>query len=84
VELGSAHTAEIAARLRDPNPVVREQIAIVLGFIGGQEAAAALNAAASDESADVETAVSVAQLRIRQRSGRPPSGGPPGDRSSAR
>jgi HEAT repeat protein len=74
VELGPRHTAEIAARLRDPNPVVREQIAIALGFIGGQDALAALNAAAADESADVETAVSVAQLRIRQRISRAPSG----------
>ena len=70
VELGANHATEIAARLQDQNPLVREQIAIALGFIGGQEAAAALNAAASDENADVRFAVSVAQLRLRQGPGR--------------
>ena len=44
VELGQPHVAAVAARLSDPNPVVREQIAIALGFIGGPEAAAALKA----------------------------------------
>jgi HEAT repeat protein len=66
VELGPKHVKEIAASLQDQNPIVREQIAIALGFIGGQEAAAALNAAASDGNADVQSAVSVAQLRLRQ------------------
>jgi HEAT repeat protein len=70
VELGPKHAAEIAARLQDRSPLVREQIAITLGFIGGQEAAAALNTAASDENADVRLAVSVAQLRLRQGPGR--------------
>jgi HEAT repeat protein len=73
VEIGSRHGAEIAAHLRNQNPVIREQIAIALGFIGGQEAVAALSAAAGDENADVQTAVSVAQLRIRQRTARPSS-----------
>ncbi len=66
VEVGPKHVKEIAARLQDQNPIVREQVAIALGFIGGQDAAAALNAAASDSNADVQSAVSVAQLRIRQ------------------
>jgi HEAT repeat protein len=70
VELGPKHAPEIAARLQDRNPLVREQIAITLGFIGGQDAAAALNTAASDENADVRFAVSVAQLRLRQGPGR--------------
>ncbi|HXW05867.1 MAG TPA: HEAT repeat domain-containing protein [Vicinamibacterales bacterium] len=66
VELGQAHTTAIASGLGDRDPVVREQLAIALGFIGGQEATAALASAASDESADVRAAVSVAQLRLRQ------------------
>ena len=70
VELGPTHATEIAAHLQDRNPLVREQVAIALGFIGGQEAAAALNAAANDENADVRLAVSVAQLRLRPGSGR--------------
>jgi HEAT repeat protein len=48
VELGRPHVAAVAARLSDPNPVVREQIAIALGFIGGPEAAAALKGASGE------------------------------------
>ena len=70
VELGPKHATEIAAHLQDRNPLVREQVAIALGFIGGQEAEAALNAAVSDENADVRMAVSVAQVRLRQGPGR--------------
>jgi len=65
IELGPTHATEIAAHLQDRNPLVREQVAIALGFIGGQEAEAALNAAASDETAEVRMAVSVAQVRLR-------------------
>jgi HEAT repeat protein len=45
VDLGRPRAAAVAARLNDPNPVVREQIAIALGFIGGPEAVAALTGA---------------------------------------
>jgi len=64
VELGRPHVAAIAARLGDPNPVVREQIAIALGFIGGPEAAAALNAASGESEPRVRHALDVAQLRV--------------------
>ena len=64
VELGQPQVAAVAARLSDPNPVVREQIAVALGFIGGPEAAAALTAASGESDPDVRHAIDVAQLRI--------------------
>ena len=64
VELGRPHVAAVAARLSDPNPVVREQIAVALGFIGGPEAAAALKAAGGESDPEVRHAIDVAQVRI--------------------
>ena len=67
VELAPGHVAPIAARLRDQNPVIRQQIAVILGFTGSPEAVAALQAAATtDTSAEVRGAIQVAQLRLRQ------------------
>ena len=65
VEIGPAHAVDLAARLRDQDPVVRRHIAIALGFVGGPDASAALTAAASDTNADVRSAIEVAQLRLR-------------------
>jgi HEAT repeat protein len=68
VELGPSHAAEIAARLQDPDPVTRQQIAVILGFTGSPDASAALQAAATtDPSAEVRRAIQVAQLRLRQK-----------------
>jgi HEAT repeat protein len=64
VELGSAYAPAIAARMSDPNPVVREQIAIVLGFVGGPAAAAALKGASAESDASVRRAIDVAQFRL--------------------
>jgi HEAT repeat protein len=64
VELGRPHVAAIAARLGDANPVVREPIAIALGFIGGPEAAAALKGASAESDPSVRHALDVAQVRI--------------------
>jgi HEAT repeat protein len=64
VELGSAYAPAIAARMSDPNPVVREQIAIILGFVGGPEATAALKAASAESDASVRRAIDVAQFRL--------------------
>jgi HEAT repeat protein len=74
VELGPRHAADVVTLLRDQNPVVREQAAIALGFMGGQEAVAGLAAAVSDESPEVRSAVSVAQLRLRRRAERTSTG----------
>jgi HEAT repeat protein len=64
VELGRPHVAAVAARLGDPDPVVREQIAIALGFIGGPEAAAALKGASGESDPSVRHAIDVAQVRV--------------------
>ena len=64
VELGQPHVAAVAARLSDPNPFVRGQIATALGFIGGPQAVAALKGASGETDADVRKRISVAQLRL--------------------
>jgi HEAT repeat protein len=64
VELGRPHVAPIAARLSDPNPVVRGQIATALGFIGGPEADAALKGASGDSDLDVRQRIGAAHLRL--------------------
>jgi HEAT repeat protein len=65
VELGPTHAVDLAARLRDQDPVVRQHVAIALGFVGGPDASSALTAASTDTNADVRNAVQVAQLRLR-------------------
>ena len=64
VELGRPHVAAVAARLSDPSPFVRGQIATALGFIGGPEAVAALKGASSESDPDVRQRIGVAQLRL--------------------
>ena len=64
VELGHPHVAAVAARLNDPNPFVRGQIATALGFIGGPEAVAALKGASGESDPDVQHRIEVAQLRL--------------------
>jgi len=76
LDLGRTHVAAIAARLGDPNPVVREQIAIALGFIGGPEAAAALNGANGESEPSVRHALNVAQARIARATAKPASAAP--------
>ena len=71
VELGRPHVAAVAARLSDPNPVVREQIAVALGFIGGPEAAAALKGASGESDPTVRHAIDVAQVRITRSAAAP-------------
>jgi HEAT repeat protein len=71
VELGRPHVAAVAARLSDTNPVVREQIAIALGFIGGPEAAAALKGASTESDPNVRHALDVAQVRITRATAEP-------------
>ena len=71
VELGQPHVAAVAARLSDPNPVVREQIAVALGFIGGPEAAAALKAASGESDPGVRNRIGVAQFRLTRKTASP-------------
>ena len=66
IDLGRPQTTAVAARLKDANPVIREQVAIALGFIGGPEAAAALKAASGDADANVRNAIDVALFRANR------------------
>jgi HEAT repeat protein len=68
VELAPVHAAELQTRLRDPDPVVRQHVAVALGFLGGPETSQALAAAATDTNPLVRNAVQVAQLRLRSTS----------------
>jgi HEAT repeat protein len=64
IDLGRPQVAAVAARLSDPNPLVRGQIATALGFIGGPEAVAALKGASAESDPDVRQRIDFAQLRI--------------------
>ncbi len=76
VELGQPHVAAVAARLSDPNPFVRGQIATALGFIGGPEAVAALNGMSAESDPDVRKSISGAQLRLTRTTVVPATGAP--------
>ena len=76
VELGQPHVAAVAARLSDPNPVVRAQIATALGFIGGPEAVAALKGASGESDPDVRKRISAAQFRLTRTKVVPATGAP--------
>jgi HEAT repeat protein len=69
VDLGRPQAAALAARLNDPNPIVREQIAIALGFIGGPEATAALQGARAEADPNVRNAIDVALVRVKRTTG---------------
>jgi HEAT repeat protein len=75
VELGQPHVKAVAARLSDPNPFVRGQIATALGFIGGPEAVAALKGASGESDPDVRQSIDIAQLRLG-RTAMVPTGAP--------
>ena len=64
VELGQPHVEAVAARLGDPDPLVRGQIATALGFIGGPKALEALQGASGESDPDVRQRISFAQLRL--------------------
>jgi len=64
VELGSPHVDAVAARLSEPTPLVRGQVATALGFIGGPKAVEALQRASGESDPDVKQRISVAQFRL--------------------
>ena len=76
VELGQPRVAAAAARLSDPNPLVRAQIVTALGFIGGPEAVAALNGMSAESDPDVRKSISAAQLRLTRTTVAPATGAP--------
>jgi HEAT repeat protein len=65
VELGPPAAPAIAPRLQDPDPVIRQALADVLGAIGSAETLPALEAAAKDSNAAVAAAARRAIARIR-------------------
>ena len=69
VELGQPHVDAVAARLTDPDPFVRAQVATALGFMGGPKAAEALKGASGDADPDVRQRISFAQLRLTRARG---------------
>lgn len=71
VELGQPHAAAVAARINDPNPIVRAQVATALGFIQGPAALTALDGAAGEADPQVRHAIDVARLRITRSSPAP-------------
>jgi HEAT repeat protein len=76
VDLGERRVADVAARLSDPNPAVRAQIATALGFIGGAQAVAALKGASGESDPEVAKTINFAQLRLT-RAKTPPAAGAP-------
>ena len=74
VELGQSHVEAVAARLHDPNPSVRGQIATALGFIGGPKAVEALKGASGEADPDVQKRISFAQLRLARTAAVPGTG----------
>ncbi len=65
VELGHSQPDAIVPHLQHADPVVREQVAMVVGFVGGSGAEAALSRLASDSSPAVSHAAEVALMRMR-------------------
>jgi HEAT repeat protein len=64
-ELGEPVARQLGAHLRDPEPMVRQAIAMVLGVIGGNEALFLLERAKQDPDTDVARAVERAIARAR-------------------
>jgi len=76
VDLGERRVADVAARLSDPDPFVRTQIATALGFIGGAQAVAALKGASGESDTEVAKAINFAQLRLTRAKAVPAAGAP--------
>jgi HEAT repeat protein len=66
VELGPGVGAALGVRLQDPDPEVRERLAMVLGMLGGPDALAALERATRDPEVSVQRAAERGIARIRQ------------------
>jgi HEAT repeat protein len=69
VELGPAMLSIVVPRVQDPDPNLREALADVLGVIGDESAAPALEAAAKDANERAATAAKRAIARLAQRVG---------------
>jgi hypothetical protein len=65
VELGRARPEVLLPHLQNATPVVREQVAMAVGLVGGADAEAALTPLARDPDPAVQHAAQMAVLRIR-------------------
>lgn len=65
VDLGRPIVDDLEAHMREPEPAVRERVAMVLGLIGGPDAIAVLQRSLPDTSVDVSRAVERAIARAR-------------------
>ena len=83
VELGQPHVDAVAARLSEPTPLVRGQVATALGFIGGPKAVEALTRASGETDPDVRQRISVAQFRLARARAVPGGGAPATSNASA-
>jgi len=65
VELGRSQPDAIVPYLQHADPVVRERVAMAVGFVGGSGAEAALTRVVSDSNPAVSHAAEVALMRMR-------------------
>lgn len=65
VELGHAQPQVLLPHLQDPSPIVREQVVIAVGLVGGAGAEAALTPLTSDPDPTVHRAAEMAVMRLR-------------------
>ena len=65
LELGHEQPGVLLSHLQDPTPAVRERVAMVVGFVGGPNAEAALNNLTRDGDPAVRRAAEMAVLRMR-------------------
>jgi len=73
VELGHAHPDVLLPHLQHTDPIVREQVAIAVGFVGGSDAEAALTPLTRDTDPAVRRAAEVAIMRMKVLSPRQPA-----------
>ena len=71
LELGDAQPGVLLPHLQDPLPAVRERVAMVVGFVGGPNAEAALTTLSRDGDPAVRRAAEMALLRMRTLGSRP-------------
>jgi len=65
IELGAPIVPPLVAHLQDPSPVIRANVALVLGALGGEAALAALQPLTQDRDRDVVQAATRAIERIK-------------------
>ena len=65
VEVGAAHPSALVPYLQHKDPIVRERVAVVTGFVGDASAEAGLTQLTTDGTPSVRRAAEVALIRRR-------------------